>query len=77
MFLIILLLQLNSFQSNPYLLTTHLPNLHKHQKQDVPDIKGDKLNNIKSFSVRAGAPRIFKVRACRGPLQAAMDESAD
>jgi hypothetical protein len=30
--------------------------------QDVPDIKGDKLNNIKSFSVRAGAPRMFKVR---------------
>lgn len=30
--------------------------------KDVPDIKGDELNNIRSFSVRTGAPKIFKVK---------------
>ncbi len=32
--------------------------------KDVPDIKGDRLNDIKSFSVRAGAGRIFRCVWC-------------
>lgn len=29
--------------------------------KDVPDVKGDAINNIRSFSVRAGAERMFKI----------------
>jgi homogentisate phytyltransferase/homogentisate geranylgeranyltransferase len=29
--------------------------------KDVPDIKGDKENNIRSFSVRAGAEKMFSI----------------